>query len=44
MGDVKLIRSMYKPHIVMVKDLAKQFNVSKITIQRIVNNKSWTGV
>ena len=41
---VRQIRSDYKPHIVMAKDLAKKYEVSLTTIKSILRRKTWASV
>lgn len=39
--QVRQIRSLYKPHVVMRKDLALKFNISRAQIDRIIEGSAW---
>jgi DNA invertase Pin-like site-specific DNA recombinase len=43
-NEVKRIREMLKPCPYTVKDVAKRFSVSRETISRVVNRKSYAWV
>lgn len=43
-ADVLNIKKMYKPYVVMAKDLAKEYGVQTCTIKDIVRGRTWKHV
>lgn len=42
--DIMTIRSLYKPYQYTQKRLSKEFDVSEVMINRILNNLAWTHI